>query len=566
MSAPTNLKEFCTLLVRSKLMTPDEVKGVVKHYQASGKDERDLDAFRKVLFTNRYLTEYQLALISRGHSDGFFLDQYKILDLVSKGSMTGVYKAIHQSGQTVAIKVLPGSKARDPEALARFRREAKLITKLDHPNMVRAFQLGETGNKNYLVMEFLEGETLQEILEVRKTLPPMEAVRIAHQVMLGLQHLYERGMIHRDINPHNIMLLETVSGRKHTDTLDRPVKILDIGLGKAVFDPNAKSPVDDPSQLTSEGVLLGSPDYLAPEQARKASTADIRSDIYSVGCVLFHMLVGECPFPDQSILNQVMRHATEPPRRLAGLIASVPDGLQNVLDFLMAKDPAQRYSTPDKAAQALQLLVRNLPSTIRPPGPMPEYLKWLRESGTEETSELPAMSQSAPVPIPAPAPISAMTPPPSPTLMMSEPVTPPSTPVPRASTVTTTPTPVPAKPVVPVTVPVGKLEPQGRRFESPKKPVQIAAQSNSEFDVELIDVTPSLSPAYPSTPSLESLTEEPRSLLELNRRDVIMLVIGGAMVVTAILGGYGLSRVLRRTPPAEITSPAPETEAAPAQE
>lgn len=554
MSAPTNLKEFCALLVRSKLMTPEEVKDVAKHFQSSGKAPEDLDAFRKLLFTNRYLTEYQLALLSRGHSEGFHLDQYKILDVISKGNMAGVYKAIHQSGQTVAIKVLPASKAKDPEALARFRREARLITKLDHPNMVRAFQLGESANKNYLVMEYLEGETLAEILAERKKLPPIEAVRIAQQVMIGLQHLHERGMIHRDINPNNIMLLDTGSTRKQQDTLDRPIKILDIGLGKSVFDENVKSTVDDPSQLTSEGVLLGSPEYLSPEQARKASSADIRSDIYSVGCILFHMLVGEPPFPDKSILNQVMRHATEPPRQLADLIHSVPDGLQNVLNFMIAKDPSERYSTPEKASQALQLLFRNLPSIVRGPAPMPEYLKWLRETGTEDTSEFPASvppkAVESPPTVNSPPPANVITPP------------------------TVTPVPIPPTPVVKTmlgsavtptaSIPVGKLDTGVKKTEPLKKgavkPALPVANISEDYDVELIDVPPAK-----KLPSIDAEESENRGLFELNRRDVIMMSFGGAMVVTAILGGYGLSKLFRRPSPSELNQNPPETES-PTQE
>ena len=273
--------------------------------------------------------------------------------------MAGVYKAEHASGQVVAIKVLPASKARDPETLARFKREGRLLTRLDHPNVVRAFHLGESGGKNYLVLEYLDGDTLEEALERSKRLPPLEAVRIVHQAMLGLQHIHERGMIHRDLKPANLMLVNP-SG---PGTADRTVKILDIGLGKSVFSEGEKSPVDDPSQLTTDGVLIGTPDYLAPEQARSAKTADIRSDIYSLGCVLYHTLTGQPPFPDKSVLNQVMRHATEQPRLLTDFLSEVPDGLQNVMNWMMAKDPAQRYATPERAAQALNLFLRNTPAS-----------------------------------------------------------------------------------------------------------------------------------------------------------------------------------------------------------
>lgn len=534
MAAPTSLKDFCSLLVRSKLMTADEVKGVVRHFQNTGKDSEDIDAFRKMLFANKYLTEYQLALLSRGHADGFFVDDYKILELIAKGSMAGVYKAIHQSGQTVAIKVLPASKAKDPETLARFRREARLITKLDHPNIVRAFQLGESSGKHYLVMEYLDGDTLADVLEKRKRLPPLEAIRIAHQVMMGLQHVYERGMIHRDIRPDNIMLLDTGTGKPDPDTLDRAVKILDIGLGKSVFAEGATSSLEDPSQLTSEGMLLGNPEYLAPEQARKASAADIRSDIYSVGCALFHMLTGQPPFVDKSILNQVMRHATEPPKPLAELISPVPDGLQNVMNFMLAKDPNQRYSTPDKAAQALQLLIRNIPANAKAPMPLPEYLKWLQETGSVETKALSA----PPIPVPA--------------------ATPP------------VPTPELKPTAIPAGIAVGKLESTGKRAEAAKKqtPISAVKPEIDEYDVELIDVTPVGPGGVPvpvpvpvPQPKMKRDDDEPRGLLELDRRDAIMLTAGASMVIFSIFGGYGISKALRRSP----ATPPPEPEQEPAE-
>src|SRR5262249_25561134 len=145
-----------------------------------------------------------------------------------------------------------------------------------------------------------------------------------------------------------------VPGKPDT-VLNSTVKILDIGLGRETFDESLDSlPAD---QLTGEGVLLGTPDYLAPEQARDARSVDIRADIYSVGCVLHYALVGQPPFPDTSVLNQIIRHAKEEPRRLKELNSEVPDGLQQIVSFMMAKDPGQRYPTPERAAKALQVFL-----------------------------------------------------------------------------------------------------------------------------------------------------------------------------------------------------------------
>ena len=498
-AAPTTVKDLCTLIVRSQLMTADEVKGVLRHHQEQRPDGDDLEGFRKRLVANKYLTEYQAALLGRGHSEGFFLDKYKIMDRIAKGRMAGVYRAIHSSGQSVAIKVLPTSKAKDAETLARFRREARLLTRLDHPNVVRAFEVGEAAGRYYLAMEYLDGDTLEDVLEKRKRLPAVEAVRIVHQALEGLQHIYERGMIHRDLKPSNIILLDAGYGKKEEDTLDRAVKILDIGFGKSIFEEGVKSHVEDPSQLTGDGVLLGTPDYLAPEQARNASAADIRSDIYSLGCVLYHALTGQPPFPDKSVLNQVMRHAIEAPRPLSDFLDPVPEGLESVLAVLMAKDPPRRFDTPEKAAHALKLFLRSTPEPARPAGVVPAYQKWLQDSAEMEVS--------AP---PAPA-------------------------VPRS---------------VPLSVPFGRLEPprgpDGRRPAAPTlmaagpapgTPVA-AAVSSTDFDVELIDALPTRNPTWAS--------DRPRGLWELNRRDVLMLGTGGGLVTAAIAAGWGLSRLLRR--------------------
>ena len=507
-TAPATAKDLCTLIVRSRLLGADELKGALRHLKPTGSEADDLEIVRRTLVGAKHLTEYQAALLSRGHSEGFFLGPYRILELIAKGRMAGVYKAAHSSGQVVAIKVLPASKARGPEVLARFRREARLLTRLDHPNVVRAFHLGEADGKHYLVLEYLDGDTLEDVLAKWKQLPPAEAVRIVHQAMLGLEHLHERGMIHRDLKPANLMLVDP-PGQSGPGEFDRAVKILDIGLGKSVFNEGETSSLDDPSQLTSDGVLIGTPDYLAPEQARSAKSADIRADIYSLGCVLYHALTGQPPFTDKSVLNQVMRHATEPPRALAEFLPEVPDGLQNVMNWMLAKDPAHRYATPEKAAQALNLFLRNTPASRPAPAPVPAYMRWLEESGEVDTTK-PAG---------------------------------------------------PAPPTVAAHIPVGRLEPAGRKpgtapapaLSAPVAATPIPARpARLDVDVELVSV-----PLPPPARAAED-DDEPRGIFELNRRDAIMLCAGGAMVLTAIMAGYGLSRALRKEPPPVEPTPEPK--------
>ena len=462
-AAPASAAQLAQLLARSRLLAADDVRAALKKW--AGPDD-DVDGFRKFLVHAKLLTDYQAALLSRGYADGFFFDDYKILELIGKGRMAGVYKAVHNLGQVVAIKVLPSSRAKDATVLARFRRESRLLTSLDHPNVVRAFQVGDAAGKPYLVMEHLDGETLEEVLARRKKLPPAEAARVVSQALLGLQHIHERGMIHRDLKPANLMLVPPAGAKGvEVDPKTATVKIVDIGLGKT-FDEDAR-PADDPT-LTGTGMLLGTPDYLAPEQARNASGADVRADIYSLGCVLYHCVAGQSPFPDTTVLNQVIRHATEKPRPLLDFVGSVPEGLQKVVDTMLAKEPADRFQTPEKAARALQPF---LPASAGsgPAVPLPAYLQWLRSDGDIDVPQATAAPAAATTPVPAKR----------------------------------------AKPVAP---------PKGR-------------PADDEYDVEVVpDAPPPPRPA------------ERRRLFDLDRRDVIMLAVGGLIVAGAVGAGYVLSR------------------------
>src|SRR5579883_1177076 len=197
MANPTaTVTEFCGLLARSLLLPADEIAAVRERWKADPTaSDADVDGFRKFLVAGKYLTEYQAALIQRGRADGFVVGGYVILDRIGKGRSAGVYRAAHASGQVVALKVLPASKARDPQVLARFQREGRLLTQLDHPNIVRAYQLGASGAVHYIAMEYLEGETLDEVIARRTQLPPPEAARLVYQALKGLGHLRQKRMV-----------------------------------------------------------------------------------------------------------------------------------------------------------------------------------------------------------------------------------------------------------------------------------------------------------------------------------------------------------------------------------
>jgi serine/threonine protein kinase len=365
-------------------------------WQLEAKDATRSTAFLKWLIGKEYVTEYQASLLSKGLVDDFFLGQYEIMERIGRGRMAGVYRARHPSGQIVAIKVLPPSRAKNDQMLARFEREARLSVKLKHPNVVRSFQVGESRGVHYLVMEYLEGETLEDVLNVRKRMPPQEGVRLIHQALLGLQHIHEQGMVHRDLKPANLML---VPAPAKDSTLKSNVKILDIGLAREFFDENSPAPRDN-MELTGEGVLLGTPDYLAPEQARDPRAIDIRADIYSLGCVLYHLLTGQPPFPDKNILTQMIRHATEKPKALQEFNPAIPEGLSQIVSWMIAKKPEERYPTPARAAQALDAYLMVTAESTKPAEESPQmrnYLTWLE---TTEQGEAAPLTPVKGIPVP----------------------------------------------------------------------------------------------------------------------------------------------------------------------
>jgi eukaryotic-like serine/threonine-protein kinase len=500
------VENLCGFLIRSKLMTPAEMQAMRQRWSAEAKDAADVPAFLKWLAVKNYVTEYQANLLARGHVDDFFLGDYKILERIGRGRMAGVYRASHSLGQVVAIKVLPPSRAKNSQLLARFQREARLAIKLKHPHIVRAFQVGETKDVHYLVMEHLEGETLEDLLARRKRLPPAEAVRLVHQALLGLQHIHELGMVHRDLKPANLMLISTSSRADPETTLKSIVKILDIGLAREFFDENRPAEAE-PMELTSEGMLLGTPDYLAPEQARDPRRIDIRADIYSLGCTLYHLLTGQAPFPDKNILNQMIRHATETPKPLQSFNESIPEGLSQIVNWMMAKQPAERYPTPGRAAQALDAFLMVTSESTKPIEETPQlrkYLTWLETS----VPEPPDADQANP---PLALPKAPLAEPTSNSRVLAEPAKPQ-----RKSKRRTGVKAVPA--AIPVAAPV---------------PVVSAASAADQLDVELVEV-PESSPAPPS-----------RHSARFGKRD-FLLIGSGAIGMLLVVGLVGIAFLLVR--------------------
>jgi uncharacterized protein (TIGR03067 family) len=280
--------------------------------------------------------------------------RYRVQELLGVGGMGAVYKAEHLlMERPVALKLISHSLTSNSAMIERFRREVKTAGQLKHPNIVMAYDAEQAGDSHFLVMEYVEGKSLARVVADQGPLPVREACEYIRQAALGLQHAHERGMVHRDIKPQNLML-----------TPDGQVKILDFGLARFAMETApagallSSGPTDAPAaaataSLTQVGTVMGTPDYIAPEQASDAHTADIRADIYSLGCTLYDLLAGHAPFAEGTVMTKVMAHIERMPTPLSEVRKDVPPALARVVERMMTKDPAKRYQTPAEVAAAL---------------------------------------------------------------------------------------------------------------------------------------------------------------------------------------------------------------------
>jgi len=281
------------------------------------------------------LTLWQAQQLMAGRTSGYKVDRYVLLDLIGQGGMGRVYLARDtRLNRRVALKILSPERINNPRAIARFQREARVGAQLQHEHLVRIYDFGESNARFYLVMEYIEGKTIGNLISEQGPMPPAAAVRLVRQVALGLEHIHRKGLIHRDVNPYNIMV-----------THDGTAKLADLGLAIDLADED---------RVTRDGATVGTFDYVAPEQARHSHAADIRSDIYSLGCTLYHMIGGQVPFPGPSLPEKLLAHQAIEPTPLSELAPGLSPGLAEIVRRMMKKSPDERYATPMQVAQALE--------------------------------------------------------------------------------------------------------------------------------------------------------------------------------------------------------------------
>jgi serine/threonine protein kinase len=351
MPAPTTNDELLDLVRKSGVIDEKRLATQLERIRAAGEFPPEPGKFAGVLVRDGVLTHFQAEQFLQGKWRRFTIGKYKVLERLGAGGMGSVYLCEHTlMRRRVAVKVLPANTADDSSSLKRFHREAQAVAALDHPNIVRAYDIGEDNKLHFLVMEHVDGSSLQEIIKKAGPLDPIRAAHYIRQAALGLQHAHETaGIVHRDIKPGNILV-------------DRNgiVKVLDMGLARFFH--------DEEDQLTKQfdENVLGTADYLAPEQAIESHSATIRADIYSLGGTFYWCLAGRTPFTEGSVAQKLIWHQTRQPKSIRTYRADIPDGLVAVLEKMMAKQADDRYQTPQEVADALE------PWTRTPIPPPPE--------------------------------------------------------------------------------------------------------------------------------------------------------------------------------------------------
>ena len=292
-----------------------------------------LDLARE-LIQRGWVAPYQINQLFQGRGAQLVLGHYLLLERLGEGGMRQVYKAREtRLGRVVALKVLPAERINKPELVDRFYQEIQSAARLSHPNIVHAYDAEQIGDAHVFAMEFVEGIDLSRLVKQSGPLTVPQACEHVRQAALGLQHIHENNMVHRDIKPANLMRVYPGGA----------IKILDMGLARLREDDTDKGPA---RRLTTLGVVMGTLDYIAPEQALDSRRADIRSDLYSLGCTLYFLLTGRVPFPLDEPMAKLLAHSCETPVPLEQLRAETAPQVCAIAAKLMAKRPDERYQTP----------------------------------------------------------------------------------------------------------------------------------------------------------------------------------------------------------------------------
>jgi eukaryotic-like serine/threonine-protein kinase len=344
--------QFVELAHKSQLAEADAIDGLVASIKADygGELPENADDVAKEFKKAGLLTQWHCEKMLQGKYRGFFLGKHKLLGHLGSGGMSTVYLAEHLvMHHKRAVKVLPKSKLGKNSYLLRFQQEAKAIAALNHPNIVRAFDIDNENDTHYIVMEYVDGLDIQSLVKKHGPLSFDQVADFTLQSAAGLQHAHDRGLIHRDVKPANLLV-----------NSQGVVKVLDLGL--ALFAD------EEQASLTMEhnDKVLGTADYLAPEQAINSHNIDFRADIYSLGCSMYFMLTGKPPFPEGSIAQRIAKHQKVMPDDIRKKRPDCPGELDGICVKMMQKDPRFRYADCNQIVEVLQRWLANYRKNVVP--------------------------------------------------------------------------------------------------------------------------------------------------------------------------------------------------------
>src|SRR5579872_6066707 len=333
---PVPLDQFVKHLEDSGILAGDTLQEFIPP-KASPKDAEELV---RELVRQKKLTKFQAETVYKGNGKSLVLDNYVLLEKIGQGGMGAVYKAEHRRmKRVVAVKVLPTSMMKNAATIARFHREVQAAARINHPNIVAAFDAGQDGDVHFLVMEYVEGSDLAALVKKDGSLPVAQALNCILQAARGLHAAHAEGIVHRDIKPANLLV-----SREGT------VKILDMGLARL----NAEADAGQQAELTNTGTIMGTVDFMSPEQALDTKTADARADIYSLGCSLFYLLTGQPMYKGDTLMKKLLAHREQPIPSLREIRPEVSEQVEAVFRTMVAKNVEDRFQTMSAVVAALE--------------------------------------------------------------------------------------------------------------------------------------------------------------------------------------------------------------------
>ncbi len=369
------VEQIGALAVNGQLLSPEQFIQSQFRWLTSGGSADDGPGFVARLMEEHDLTDFQATALLAGVPGPYMLGPYRVTARLTAGRLGDVFRAEHaEFGQPISLKVFPATLSRNKERLARLGREARVGLQADHLHVVKTYQVGKVGDVPFIALEELNGETLEQRLTRDGRLPYAEACQLIQQAALGLAYLHSEDIVHRDICPANLWI-----------TTHGLVKIMEFGAARDALsfldslDGEEGELTISAEGLTGSGGVLGHYDYMSPEQAEDPHSANTASDLYSLGCTLYHCLTGQVPFPDKNPVRQMLRHTNELPQPLADFDPAIPIEVQFIIDKLLAKRSQDRFESADDLSEALAEIVA--PKTLPELDPVnAEFLKWLQSS------------------------------------------------------------------------------------------------------------------------------------------------------------------------------------------